>query len=62
MTDKKIDWTDYVKQTAQLLKLNLDPEHLPGVVDNFTKIEEIASLITEFDLPEEIEAAPKFEP
>lgn len=60
MTDK--DNTEYVKRTAELINLNIDRKYLAGVTDNFTKIEKIASLVREFDLPENIQAAPKFEP
>ncbi|MBE9166744.1 DUF4089 domain-containing protein [Pleurocapsales cyanobacterium LEGE 06147] len=62
MTEQKEDFTEYVKQTAQLMGLKLKPEYLPGVVDNFERIAAIASLVNQFDLPEDIEAAPIFEP
>jgi hypothetical protein len=45
-----------------LIGLNLTPEYLPGVVDNFERIAAIASLVNQFDLPEDLEAAPTFEP
>ena len=61
MTDKK-NSTEYVKQTAELLNLNISPEYLPAVIDNFSKIAEIAALVIEFNLPENIEPAPKFKP
>ncbi len=35
---------------------------MPGVIDNLTRIAEIATLVTEFELPENIEAAPIFKP
>jgi Asp-tRNA(Asn)/Glu-tRNA(Gln) amidotransferase C subunit len=62
MTEQKEDFTEYVRQTAQLMGLKLTPEYLPGVVDNFERIAAIASLVNQFDLPEDIEAAPTFEP
>ena len=52
----------YVGQMSELLDLPLDPEHYPGVVKNFATISAIAKLVTEFPLPDEIEAAPVFEP
>jgi Protein of unknown function (DUF4089) len=52
----------YVDRTAELINLPLNPEHRPGVVVNFERIAAIAQLVTEFPLPEEIEAAPVFEP
>lgn len=52
----------YVEQMSELLDLPLDPEHFPGVVKNFATISAIATLVMEFPLPENIEAAPIFEP
>jgi precorrin-4 methylase len=52
----------YVEQMSELLNLPLDPEHFPGVVKNFATISAIATLVMEFPLPEDIEAAPIFEP
>ena len=53
---------EYVEQMSQLLDLPLEPENQPGVVDNMTKLAAIASLVMQFPLPENIEAAPIFEP
>lgn len=52
----------YVEQMSELLDLPLDPEHFPGVVKNFATISALATLVMEFPLPENIEAAPIFEP
>jgi precorrin-4 methylase len=52
----------YVEQMSELLDLPLDPEYFPGVVKNFATISAIATLVMEFPLPEDIEAAPIFEP
>ncbi|MCU0536356.1 MAG: DUF4089 domain-containing protein [Hydrococcus sp. Prado102] len=60
--NENADFANYVKQAAQLLDLPIAPEYLPGVVDNLTKMAAIAALVTEFNLPQEIEAAPIFEP
>ncbi len=62
MIEKTANLAKYVEQAAQLMELSLTREYLPGVIDNFTRIAAIASLVTEFNLPEEIEAAPIFEP
>ncbi len=62
MSKKTSAITEYVERTAQVLDLPLAPEHRPGIVDNFARIAAIAQLVTEFPLPEEIEAAPVFEP
>ena len=56
------DWTEYVKQTSQLMNLNLSAEYLSGVTDNFAAIADTASLVMEFQLPEDVEIAPIFEP
>ena len=60
--EKTLDPATYVEQMSKLLDLSLDPEHYPGVVKNFATISAIAQLVTEFPLPQEIEAAPVFEP
>ncbi len=62
MMPKKIETATYVEAMAQLLDLELKPEHLPGVIKNFAKIYAIASLVTEFSLPDDIAPAPVFEP
>ena len=53
---------EYVEQTSVIIDLPIDPEFMPGVVDNLTTIAEIATLFTEFELPENLEAAPIFKP
>ena len=53
---------EYVDRTSELINLPLNPEHRPGVVVNFERIAAIARLVTEFPLPQEIEAAPVFQP
>ena len=62
MKNKKIDPSQYVDQTALLLDLKLRDEYRISVIENFEKIQVIAKLVNEFPLPENIEAAPKFEP
>jgi len=62
MNDHDLDFGTLVDQMAGLMELPLQPEHRPGVVDNFARIQAIAQLVMEFPLPEEIEAAPVFEP
>ena len=62
MVGKTKDWEQYVRQTAELIGLQLTPAYLPEVVDHFERIVAIASLVTEFELPENIESAPTFEP
>ncbi|HLO49534.1 MAG TPA: DUF4089 domain-containing protein [Kamptonema sp.] len=53
---------EYVDRTAELIQLPLNPEHRPGAIANFERIAAIAQIVTEFNLPEEIESAPVFEP
>jgi hypothetical protein len=62
MNEQPTDMADYVERTAQLLNLSIAPEYLPGVIDNMTRIAAIATLVTEFELPEDLEAAPVFKP
>lgn len=62
MNDKKFNVPEYVQQTVSLLNLNLPEEYREGVIANFERIQVIAKLVNEFPLPEDIEAAPIFEP
>ena len=57
-----IDPAEFVKQASALIDLPIQPEHLPGVVENFDRIVQIAQLVQEFPLPETVEAAPTFQP
>ncbi len=62
MKNQEIDTKIYVEQMALLIGLNLREEYKDGVVANFERIKNIAKLVNEFELPEEIEIAPTFEP
>ncbi len=62
MSETQLDPTTYVDIAAQLVELPLLPEHRPGVIENFSRIQAIAQLVMEFPLPEEVEVAPVFEP
>ena len=62
MEEKIPTAAEYVDTISQLVDLPIAPEHRPGVVQNFERIMTIAKLVTEFPLPEDIEAAPIFEP
>lgn len=61
-SDAAMNVPQLVDLMAQAIQLPLDPEHRPGVVANFERTMTIAQLVMEFSLPEEIEAAPVFEP
>lgn len=62
MESKDLDLMLYIQQSAQLIHLNIPPEYLPNVVENFRRILEISTLVTEFSLPEDIQPSPTFEP
>ncbi len=62
MKNQKIHIKEYIEQTSVIINLPIAAEFMPGVIDNLTRIAEISTLVTEFDLPETIEAAPIFEP
>jgi len=62
MEQKPPTAAEYVDTISKLVDLPLDPEHRPGVLQNFERIMVIAKLVTEFPLPEKLEAAPIFEP
>ena len=62
MKDTSVEIKQYVEQTAKIINLSIAPESLPGVIDNFNRIAEIADLVNEFNLPENIESASTFKP
>lgn len=62
MEHQKFNLSDYVDQTALLLDLPIKDEYRDEVVANFERIKAIAQLVNSFPLPEDIEAAPVFEP
>lgn len=53
---------EYVDRMAELIDLPIDPEHKPGIIANMTRIAQVAQLVNEFPLPDEIEAATIFTP
>jgi len=62
MTDHDFDAQAYVDAAARLIGLPLDPAHRPGVIANLERIAQMAALVMEFRLPDEIEPAPVYEP
>lgn len=60
-TDKN-NVKEYVKQMAEMNDLPISPEYQAGVVENFERIAAIYQQVSEFTLPENIEAASTFEP
>ena len=62
MEGKELNVGEYVDLMALLLDLQLRDEYRDGVVANFERIMAIAQVVNEFPLPEDIEAAPRFEP
>lgn len=52
----------YVEQTAALLGLEIPVEIHASVVENFDRIRAIAQPLLDFELPDDLEPAPKFEP
>ncbi len=62
MINREDNGREYVLQTAKLLDLTIDPAYLPQVVENWLAITQIASLVTEFELSDDIESAASFQP
>jgi Protein of unknown function (DUF4089) len=62
MEDKELNVGEYVDQMVLLMDLQLRDEYRDGVVANFERIKAIALLVNSFPLPQEVEAAPIFEP
>ncbi|MBW4608422.1 MAG: DUF4089 domain-containing protein [Hassallia sp. WJT32-NPBG1] len=60
--EKEFDVGEYVDLMALLVDLQLRDEYRDGVVANFERIKAIAQLVNSFELPDDVEAAPIFEP
>ena len=56
------DLEAYVDCMAQLLQLSIPPEIRPSVIENFARARAIAQPLLDFELPDDIEAAPIFKP
>ena len=56
------DIETYVQQALHLLELSVPPEQLPSIVENFERVRTIAQPVLDFPLPDDLEAAPTFEP
>ncbi|MBD2083156.1 DUF4089 domain-containing protein [Leptolyngbya sp. FACHB-17] len=53
---------EFVEIMAEAVGLPIPAEYRESVVANVERIHTVAQLVLEFPLPEEIEAAPVFEP
>jgi Protein of unknown function (DUF4089) len=62
MAEKFLASAPLVDLLAQLLELDLDPEHRPGVIANFERTRAIARLVMEFPIADDVEVAPVFQP
>jgi hypothetical protein len=60
--DNDENYEAYVDAAAAVAGLAIDPAHRPGVLANFERIAQIAALVMEFPLDEQVEAAPVFQP
>ena len=52
----------YVKHSVDLLGLSIPPDQWADVVENFDRLQTIAQPVLEFSLPDNLEAAPRFNP
>jgi len=60
MTPQQIE--QYVDAASAALELNLKPEHRPGVLENFTRLAQLAAVVNAFPLTPEDEPAPLWSP
>ena len=60
MTPEQIE--QYVDAASAALGMNLKPGHRPGVLENFTRLAQLAAVVNEFALTPEDEAAPVWSP
>jgi hypothetical protein len=58
----KFDAELFLDAVAGAMELDIAPAHRPGVVMNLQRLAEMARLVAEFPLPEEIEQAPVYRP
>ena len=52
----------HVDGASKLIGLRIPPEHRPGVIQAMAVITGAAALVMEFPLPDDVQAAPVFEP
>jgi hypothetical protein len=57
-----VDVAEYAERAAAAIGLPLDPERRPAVGQQLAGLLAAAALVLEFPLPDEVEAAPVFEP
>ena len=62
MPDSTFDAEKHVNHMAAVLGLAINPAHRPGVIANMARTAEIARLMTDFPLPDDVELAPTFHP
>jgi hypothetical protein len=60
--EERLSVREYVEQMALLVGLDLRDEYKDGVVANFERINAIALVVNEFDIPDDVDVAPIFEP
>lgn len=62
MSDAQRETSEWVECMAQVVGISLDSKSRSGVVANFEAIARLAELVMEFPLPDDVEAAPTFDP
>ncbi len=55
------DASAYIDQAAGVVGLEITPAQRPGVIENLERLAAVARLVTDFPLPDDLEAAPVFE-
>ena len=60
--EERLSVREYVEQMALLVGLDLRDEYKDGVVANFERINAIALVVNDFDIPDDVNVAPIFEP
>lgn len=62
MLSQEFNAMEYIQQTSKLLNMQIQDEYQNGVINNLQIIQQIAEMVNQFSLPEEIEISPVFEP
>lgn len=60
--EREFDVGEYVDLMGLLVDLQLRDEYRDGVVANFERIRAMAEVVNSFELPDDVESAPIFEP
>lgn len=62
MSEKSSSIDDYIDMASTTIGLAIDPAFRSGVIAAFVRTQQMAEMVMDFPLPEEIDIAPVFVP